>query len=868
VISSTNNTLQVVNIKNDGTAKYAGAYEQREVGDSPSVARYGDLFAQGDTKVHTVVNNLSGTKNVGPYTPNGYVGSDNPAVSAIADQNIDGATDAQNNGYAFTDVRVIDAKGFQGNLKFNAILTANVVDKYLNLKDGAPAQAHVDNVTFLYDLGDNATGDVFDLAISAANLAAAGTTTREDFILQINGNGGNDVISTAIYQPVPATGPGTGTGTDLSGYWDNANHDDGLELADADGNAPWYSNSKLNANLSIDAGAGNDVINTFGSGDWTVKLGTGSDTYYADNTDTKAAWVFNTADQDGIAARNIGALVSGDNADYILIDKADGTYTAGDLGSLYGLKLRVVYKDVAAASNARPDSPDGQGTFFSRVIEVPGSSNNKYVVTDLSINQAIKDAINNDPVLSKLLVAKDGPANTLVVTALSDGNHLDASDLQVEFSIPAAVATTDVAALAAAIGARSSGTGAWTAANLQAAREAAFSELLLGTTGWTTGTAPTGLNDYGPNPTTAGTGNSGWYIVEQSSDGYRSAFGTDGSAVVDGGNSDHVSDNTIYVDGAASDKDVVVLSTGEQSNDTLVWNGTFNNGTVTVVNFDSSAKIVTTPAENAVLVIDLGTFGDQVTDGVTYSVTLTGGLGAVTTTAVTLTGGSGTLDATNAAQIASAIATAVGLADTSAWTVGAVNPTNGQFTLTRTVAGDTSISAVTAVTTSGTGDLTTSAAGTVTNSGVDEVSTTALGEDYLDFTAYGATWLGVATLDASKHVTTWDVGGYANGADSTGTSLPSSVAAWAPGEIRELTKIHAGDKYITLTRENPSASNLNESTLYKVELWTVVGATAGSADAYATTSNDTVQVIGYVDVGRVIDTFTDDANSVLANIIF
>jgi hypothetical protein len=48
-------------------------------------------------------------------------------------------------------------------------------------------------------------------------------------------------------------------------------------------------------------------------------------------------------------------------------------------------------------------------------------ANTSYKSSDLQINQAIKSAINNDAVLSKLLVAEDGPANTLVVTALSDG---------------------------------------------------------------------------------------------------------------------------------------------------------------------------------------------------------------------------------------------------------------------------------------------------------------------------------------------------------------------------------------------------------------------------------------------------------------
>jgi Ca2+-binding RTX toxin-like protein len=53
-------------------------------------------------------------------------------------------------------------------------------------------------------------------------------------------------------------------------------------------------------------------------------------------------------------------------------------------------------------------------------------SNNGGTVNDLVINQAIKNAINNDVYLSKLLNAQDGPGRTLVVTAKTDGVFSDA----------------------------------------------------------------------------------------------------------------------------------------------------------------------------------------------------------------------------------------------------------------------------------------------------------------------------------------------------------------------------------------------------------------------------------------------------------
>ena len=54
-------------------------------------------------------------------------------------------------------------------------------------------------------------------------------------------------------------------------------------------------------------------------------------------------------------------------------------------------------------------------------------------VTDLVINQAIKDAINNDEYLSDLLVAEDGPSGALVVTALTDGDR-ELDDLDISFT--------------------------------------------------------------------------------------------------------------------------------------------------------------------------------------------------------------------------------------------------------------------------------------------------------------------------------------------------------------------------------------------------------------------------------------------------
>jgi hypothetical protein len=198
-IQSTNNTLEEVYIVNGDTK--------------------GDLVVKGDTSLGLAV-----------------------------DQNDLPGSDANTSG--FLDVRVVDASAMEGKVDLNAELSSNVVSKYLDLKDTA-TNAATDNRGFMYDLGTN--DDKLMLNISNANLAAAGTTTREDFYLNVNGNGGNDSITTTI------------------------------ETGDVPDTTNWYVNSKINANLTVNGGAGDDTINTRGAGDFKINGDSGNDTVYANN---------------------------------------------------------------------------------------------------------------------------------------------------------------------------------------------------------------------------------------------------------------------------------------------------------------------------------------------------------------------------------------------------------------------------------------------------------------------------------------------------------------------------------------------------------------------------------------------------------
>jgi hypothetical protein len=209
-------------------------------------------------------------------------------------------------------------------------------------------------------------------------------------------------------------------------------------LADNDGEAPWFLNqwkntheynrvdkysdlaydaAKKDSGLYIDTGAGNDTVTNWGSGAWDVKLGTGNDTYYSDNTGNRAVWVFNTTNQlvrdPTLAGRDVNDLNSSEN-----------DFHTGFRGHLTVTLTLPNYDGSGVTADLLPAAL--RPTYTSTVNVPLGNANG--VVSDLEINQAIKTAINTDPVLGKLLEAVDGPANTLIVRSLIDGAALDSFD--------------------------------------------------------------------------------------------------------------------------------------------------------------------------------------------------------------------------------------------------------------------------------------------------------------------------------------------------------------------------------------------------------------------------------------------------------
>lgn len=527
-INSTNNTLREVSIKNGATSSNSFAYVSTE-------KDKGDLTVNGN--VALTLGNSNVDNNVAPtaVSTTGTATSYGTGIDAA----LPGSA-AQHNAYGFSDVRLIDGSTFAGDLAFTAEVTARSIAKYMNVVDtqASPVETNVAGnginnfgtgaiANFNYTTGagnDKLVVDLDGAVVASRSLVVAG---REDFTFNVDGGAGDDKITLKLIN------------NDIVGGVRN----------NAGNTQNWYNNQDLNNNVTVSGGAGNDTIWTPGAGDVKIDAGTGNDTVYTDNTGfqavatagatgyngnatsfVKGQWVFNTVDQAtafgaapaaglyGSSGRNINDLRSDTNESY----------------NFYNSKLVVTFKGIPTAA----------------AVVVPGTG---YKTSDLEINQAIKKAINSDAVLSKLLVAEDGPANSLVVKSLIDGVATTA-DLGVTLTPltateVGALTATELAAAGAAYGIVSP-----TAATVSAAIAAAYATF-------------TGFGDYA------------------------TALANDGTANITGNASLSTSDNLVL---PGEGSDVIVLGTtvgttlAGSSNETIVIGNSFGNDTV--VNFAAAGN--------------------------------------------------------------------------------------------------------------------------------------------------------------------------------------------------------------------------------------------------------------------------------------
>jgi hypothetical protein len=198
-------------------------------------------------------------------------------------------------------------------------------------------------------------------------------------------------------------------------------------------------------NVTIDSGTGDDTIWTQGEGNFKILAGDGNDTIYTDNSGSPGQWVFNV-DMQGI--------VGGDT---VPIDNAHNQNTSDLPGvplqkSLIGGGTVVVTFSGAGSYVSNLADDDGGVMAYNGLVNEWGEAQsgfngiesavsidvegvNQFYGTQRDINNAIINAINNHPVLSKVLFAYYGDNNTLVVDTLIDGVFRTA-DLDITITRP------------------------------------------------------------------------------------------------------------------------------------------------------------------------------------------------------------------------------------------------------------------------------------------------------------------------------------------------------------------------------------------------------------------------------------------------
>ena len=249
-INSTNNALKEVTIVNGVTSDVIGdAYTTTGV-------NAGNLTVNGNVNI-----TASGTG-----TTQG-VGSDTILEGVNNSNSINGYAADHHGAFGFTDVRLIDASTMAGKLAFTAQITSDSIAKYMNLVDTAASPTadvagsgnvnfNVKGANFAYTGGNNDDTMVVSLDSTVAGSRSTIVSGQSDFTFNFNGGAGNDAITLNVV---------------------GANNMPGSPQA-------WYTNQALNANITIDAGTGNDTIRTPGAGNVIIKAGDGNDTVYTDNS--------------------------------------------------------------------------------------------------------------------------------------------------------------------------------------------------------------------------------------------------------------------------------------------------------------------------------------------------------------------------------------------------------------------------------------------------------------------------------------------------------------------------------------------------------------------------------------------------------
>ena len=307
--------------------------------------------------------------------------SANEGKSMVDWQDATRMLDFGNGKAGLTDVKLFNATEMQGNVSIAAQLTEASYDKYMKSVDGTASMdsAFAPSGEFKYAFGSG--DDTLNMKVNGGLLA------DRDFQLVIDGGEGNDLIQ---YVADFAT--------------DNQ-----------------IANQQKLMNVTINGGAGDDVIKTPGSGNVIINAGSGNDTVYADNNGDKAVFVLNAGTNAAARAIDVSSVEGAQPLYNDVLGTTNDTFTIkGTVDAGTHIQMTIDFNGVSITAELAS---------WTAAQAATGST----TITDEMINEAIIKAINNDPVMSKLLVAKDGAGHSLLIESLIDGK-MDADSLQITFN--------------------------------------------------------------------------------------------------------------------------------------------------------------------------------------------------------------------------------------------------------------------------------------------------------------------------------------------------------------------------------------------------------------------------------------------------
>ena len=387
------------------------------------------------------------------------------------------------NADGLRDVRLFDASTFKGDIKLGAYFDSAMVPKYQNLVDTA-ANDKADNVAFVYTLGsgnDSLNVTIDPTAYEAANQVAS---ERHDFAFNFNGGDGNDQIQVQIRgvdqygqlydgqnaawvynqsldKNITIDGgngndvirkPGAGNANLIGGAGDdtiyaentggsnrnstsNVSNDGRSNPAGVTGGFTGSTSTSAVGNSAVAAfitlGTAPVTVNTY-----TTKVfdGVNTITTVASYDTAQTYATVHTTPATGVAAAGGGTATLTTLNDSLANASDDGIVgndgfakfvfnTATDLIVTGARPLDSLRSAAPVSVNAVNGTVKIDFLGFDKTVNIGTSvgSTSNTAITDLTINQAVKDAINNDSVLNKLLIAQDGPGHTLIISSLVDG---------------------------------------------------------------------------------------------------------------------------------------------------------------------------------------------------------------------------------------------------------------------------------------------------------------------------------------------------------------------------------------------------------------------------------------------------------------